>query len=962
MNEPIVEKPTRGAAPPFRSFGELRRAHETLLADEREADADAPLQPGRREKVEDFLGRALETGRSLVRAAERRRAQGLVDYWVGRLVEDKQAGAERRPDSFLLWRLAPLDAEQARAVAEAAEAEITRLSGSEAARHQADNLAKSMLLSLFQPDEDGPGFEPGPPRPRAELLGIEVSGKGADRELAQEVLDALLRAGVLREDGGIEMVPETAGTLAMLWPRLAGALEDRTQFRQVAEYWQRNNRAAGAVLSSELVDKAGPRANLGKLELEFAEEALRQADRAQRRRAFVVIGALVLAIVASGMAIWANDERKEALEAKAGATRLATLAEEARRDETEARLAAERARDEAQQGADRADRERNEALAAERALSAERALLRPALRTLEDALRRGALQPTDLPRELAAHLLPTPAGSGPGAPPGADDPVAGTRFALLRGAGYSPVFLGPEVPLPTLSPALRERAWEEGRPLNYPNLSIVLDRERRLPIFAASNHDRVLAAWQPLQARPRFAPDPRLPEAVQPLPAWFEAAGMDRGHLAARREVAWSDRRPDDPAAAFEALGGTYGADSFPNLVPQLESFSRGVWAALEDWVLTAHNPEARRLVIFTGPVLSPDDPLRGGAQLPRRFWKVVVSRRGEGQGPGDLTLDAFMADQTAATRETRFVPEAFRVPLAEIERLTSLDFGPALRAAQDPVAVSASPGEVLAALAPRLDAEQAPVRTATVQRFLDAARDARTAALSPADQRTAVAGLVAATRPESLASWSATGRFNLLYLLSEIPGSLWRQPGWEELAGQLRENLAALERRIASGETRAGADTRRLLAATLSRLDQTPRALQRLTVYAHVGDANDAAIAREAMTTVGAPFSLAGVEVIPAWRGRTRTGEVRYYRAEHLEEAQALAARLDQATSALAGRRVAFREVDISRAYPNLPDGRIEVWFPRLACASLDEATGRWRKPRAGGSFADATAAEACE
>src|SRR4029453_16157013 len=82
---------------------------------------------------------------------------------------------------------------------------------------------------------------------------------------------------------------------------------------------------------------------------------------------------------------------------------------------------------------------------------------------------------------------------------------------------------------------------------------------------------------------------------------------------------------------------------------------------------------------VFTGPIFAADDPEHKGVQVPKRFWKVAAFVRTDGTmgACGFLVsqeelLSAMGLEATAAEQVAR----TFQVRIAEIERLTKLDFG----------------------------------------------------------------------------------------------------------------------------------------------------------------------------------------------------------------------------------------------------------------------------------------------
>jgi hypothetical protein len=102
--------------------------------------------------------------------------------------------------------------------------------------------------------------------------------------------------------------------------------------------------------------------------------------------------------------------------------------------------------------------------------------------------------------------------------------------------------------------------------------------------------------------------------------------------------------------------------------------------------------------------------------------------------------------------------------------------------------------------------------------------------------------------------------------------------------------------------------------------------------VFSHIWEENDRRLAGEIVAGLGEQFPSAGVEYVPSWNAKPRVaGEVRFYRTAQEPTARALADMLRERTRAATGREVEFRALDISGTFPNLPSGRVEVWFPKL-------------------------------
>lgn len=781
-------------------------------------------------------------------------------------------------------------------------------------RPEQQRLAERVFLRLVQP-------APGEEFVRRRVRRDELEALAAANQVTM-VLLPFVRAGLLRESSGVtrgddrfDVVHEA---LIRHWPRLGSWLRERRQELDrelqligTARQWRQSGEGREYLLRGRALAEAEA---LREADSEIA--ALVRASEAEDERSkrwgqvfrWGGVGVLVLVVVVlAGSLLFARMERETADEARAQAVYANEIAQK-RLNEME-----------------EAQRDTRDAIAERERAEAQAARLEAALRIILEQIRRGMLERREVPSVLI-ELLPQES---------AAVPSDGASLAALRGRGFAADFLGIPLPLPELRapriPAdrvlgddVREWARYGGQRLDYPHFTVVLNDEQRMATIGASNLDRSRRIAVPISL-PRFIYDPRVPQDVQPAPDWFSVPDINRGYLVTRDEVAWSGLPLGGAEGLDEARVAADAVNTFPNITPQLTQFNLGVWAQLERWVQSEHNPAATRVNLYAGPVFTGDDPMINGIRLPRQFWKIAASR-----GPnGALVVDAFLLDQQAGKSESQtFDPETSRVSIAELEQITGLNFG-SLRWASDRKSKPAeSAGEQLAASIPLLNADQATVRAQATQRIIDGVRDGK---IAPDEQRIVVAALVDAMRTEALRRWTATGRYNLIFVLSEIPAESWSRLGWEPLRDSLRDSIRALKARVQSGETAAGTDTLRLLERLENRIAALPHVTS-LQVFAHVADKGDSAAAEAIGRNLGPQWPLAGVEYVPAWGSQLRTaGEVRYYRPDDKSAATKLAGALEAATRSRTGSAIPFKAIDISKTFPNLPGGRIEVWFPQL-------------------------------
>ena len=262
--------------------------------------------------------------------------------------------------------------------------------------------------------------------------------------------------------------------------------------------------------------------------------------------------------------------------------------------------------------------------------------------------------------------------------------------------GYQIDFLGIPVPLPIVTNFQIVSKMDSGEHvLPYYHFSLVQHKERRLALFTAANIDASPSAKEPEPGRnysrkglngfgrndrEKWFTDPRIPELHQ-LPDRFynlDRQAFNKGHIVRRVAVAWGKTYRE---VQF-SNGDTFHAT---NCSPQVADFNqsrlRGEWGQLENFILD--QADTKRLNIFAGPVLAPDDPIFQGVddqsnisvKIPKDYWKVVISRSGN-----KLQSFAFLLEQDLSDVDFEFtVNSTWRsrmVSLSELDgRLSGFRF-----------------------------------------------------------------------------------------------------------------------------------------------------------------------------------------------------------------------------------------------------------------------------------------------
>src|SRR3954454_3319399 len=246
-----------------------------------------------------------------------------------------------------------------------------------------------------------------------------------------------------------------------------------------------------------------------------------------------------------------------------------------------------------------------------------------------------------------------------------------TAQDLADRTGYDPAFLGPGVPMPGVTTDAATAL------LPYLHYSVLFRPDRKFAAVTALDLDG--ASLQNIVRTDKWLFDPRLPTDEQAGPPVYLDNDLDRGHLVMRSSSTWGDTEDE----AREAEAETF---YFTNAAPQAALFNQGheLWLGLEDYVLQNAGTFDRKLAVFAGPVLDPDDPPYRGIQIPLRFWKVVAFIQ-----DGALAATGYILDQTPLVHDVDAVlAEAaaagevpplgafrtFQVPIADIAVLAGVD------------------------------------------------------------------------------------------------------------------------------------------------------------------------------------------------------------------------------------------------------------------------------------------------
>jgi len=197
--------------------------------------------------------------------------------------------------------------------------------------------------------------------------------------------------------------------------------------------------------------------------------------------------------------------------------------------------------------------------------------------------------------------------------------------------------------------------------IEHPGHSLVYNEAHELPKWTAHIASTELITGN-LARIDTFLMDSKVMTGTSTVEDYWNS-GFDRGHMVPSADMRWSQ----------EALTATY---LYSNVAPQRPEFNRGSWGELEDWVRRTVRYGNERVFVVTGPVLSANLPKmtnpghKNEVSIPELYYKVLADL----DGPDHKAIAFVMKNGV-----NEYPTISYAVPVDSVERLTGLDFFPAL-------------------------------------------------------------------------------------------------------------------------------------------------------------------------------------------------------------------------------------------------------------------------------------------
>lgn len=204
-----------------------------------------------------------------------------------------------------------------------------------------------------------------------------------------------------------------------------------------------------------------------------------------------------------------------------------------------------------------------------------------------------------------------------------------SKVSLLTCKGYNPNFILASKKINITSILNNDQKKElpivEGNKngiLNYTDLSVLFNKNRKIPFFSAYNIDGSNKVEN--VKRTTFRVDQRIDASIQLNKSFYDLekkfTEFEIGHMAANNEMAWG----------IEAQLKAYQTFLYTNSVPQAENLNTGVWKSLETYIIkeAINDAENKKINVITGPVLNVNDPVYvndNNFQVPLQFFKIII-------------------------------------------------------------------------------------------------------------------------------------------------------------------------------------------------------------------------------------------------------------------------------------------------------------------------------------------------
>ncbi|MGX9144515.1 DNA/RNA non-specific endonuclease [Mesorhizobium sp. 128a] len=733
------------------------------------ADANADNTVPDAQTIRAFLAQARRAGSTIERESDRRAAQRILDYWSAELVTRPGiTSADVSPA-----RLAPF------------------VGGLETAGPVAVD------------------FEP---------ASREIDDPGAVAIAVPESVAVATKDGAVSGDG-----------FASDDELSSDELTERFRIRVAAQARQwKNTGYPGYLLRGEALKEAaelpqGPDiAEFVETSAKAETDSQKQRDRSKNR--LIVLFAFAAAFLAA-TTIFALYQRNEAVVERSNAETAASEVAELNKHISAALADAKNARKQAEAALDVAQKKADDAAKALTDQQTTQATLRSAIVFLADQLKGGGISLGEMSSDLRPAVLLELADrvrSGevklselPEALRSALQPLLGKDTDKQPNSltGYKVDFIQTTIGLPRLTGDLASDAM--ATPLDYINYSLVMGRSHRMAIYSAVNLDRSQRmTLQVTGGGLRY--DIRLPDNAQPDRSWYHSRDWQPARLANASDIAWGPEFAGDPATA--ALKLAQYAYVLPNTMPQPRTFYSTMWAPLENWVRSQHNPLANKVTIFTGPVFRPADQPVNGVPTPYAYWKLAVSSVSDAVQQQEVKEPKFVVDAFFIPRDATgaFDADQYRLPVAELEKRTNLNFGTLIEWT-DSVNNPGPNGTMADELAGRV-------------KLLDGTNDTLRGELIAVlgnpdlpvpERRKIVAALVKMAGLESMTGLTPTGRLNVLDALLGVSTDLWSHTDPDSLLvfADARRAVSDLLTSAADGQTIIGAEDRDALDTLKDRL-----------------------------------------------------------------------------------------------------------------------------------------------